>query len=488
MSPSAPNPSPNPNPNPNPSLSSASAELIQLITSATATIEHAYKSNHQPLPHLNPSSAPDAGSDRGTDPGTLPSADFVQALQVLKGATTQLLAQLTPPALYTAELAWAHLDSAALGIAVESRVADAIHKHDPDASKGVPVHAIADETGLEVRHLARILRSLATRHVFVEVSPDVFANNRHAVPLRTGTPLSCTDALAHWVYDIMPGTLQLPTVLADREHAAAFSVAHSGAARAYGKVFWDFLQSEPGRAARFDQAMRQATSFVSIAASIAEDVPWAEDFGDRNPQGIFVDVGAGAGHQALSIAPKLPGWQFVVEDLAHTIETSAKQLWNTQGAQYKHRLVAQDFFKPQAVKGADVYYMKHIIHDWPDKESVQILQHIRDAADPARSRLLIADVVIEPALPSTAAAAAAAAASSAAISAAGSTGPLLSNLGGGAANAHRLDMIMMTALEAQERTLAEFERNVIAPAGWKLEKVHRIRSHVRLAVLECVPV
>lgn len=36
---------------------------------------------------------------------------------------------------------------------------------------------------------ARVLRLLATNHIFVEVSPDVFANNRLSSVLDTGKPV-----------------------------------------------------------------------------------------------------------------------------------------------------------------------------------------------------------------------------------------------------------------------------------------------------------
>ncbi|CAD6933384.1 unnamed protein product [Tilletia controversa] len=81
-------------------LSTESSKLIELITSATSTIENAYASDNQALPTLAIGGRAEGGveaaaSDRGQ--GTLPSAEFVQAVQLLQGATTQLLAQLIPP-------------------------------------------------------------------------------------------------------------------------------------------------------------------------------------------------------------------------------------------------------------------------------------------------------------------------------------------------------------------------------------------------------
>jgi hypothetical protein len=40
---------------------------------------------------------------------------------------------------------------------------------------------------------------------------------------------------------------------------------------------------------------------------------------------------------------------------------------------------AHDFFKPQPVKGANAYYLAAVLHDWPDKQALQILGQIREA-------------------------------------------------------------------------------------------------------------
>lgn len=49
---------------------------------------------------------------------------------------------------------------------------------------------------------------------------------------------------------------------------------------------------------------------------------------------------------------------------------------------------AHDFFSPQPVKNAAVYFLRHIIHDWPDKDAKKILDSLRTAAG-AHSKLII---------------------------------------------------------------------------------------------------
>lgn len=52
-----------------------------------------------------------------------------------------------------------------------------------------------------------------------------------------------------------------------------------------------------------------------------------------------------------------------------------------------------DFFQPQPYPGADVYFMRMILHDWPKEQSTAILKNIIAAMKPS-SRLLIMDSVV----------------------------------------------------------------------------------------------
>ena len=54
---------------------------------------------------------------------------------------------------------------------------------------------------------------------------------------------------------------------------------------------------------------------------------------------------------------------------------------------------AHDFFQPQPVKGAAVYFLRFVIQDWPDAECIKILKRIREAASPS-SRLILFEISI----------------------------------------------------------------------------------------------
>lgn len=57
--------------------------------------------------------------------------------------------------------------------------------------------------------------------------------------------------------------------------------------------------------------------------------------------------------------------------------------------------MTHDFFHPQPVKGADVYLLRWILHDWPDAYCVKILRALRPALK-KNVRVLVAEAVMPP--------------------------------------------------------------------------------------------
>ena len=91
-------------------------------------------------------------------------------------------------------------------------------------------------------------------------------------------------------------------------------------------------------------------------------------------QTLLVDVGGGIGHDIIAFKKKFPDLRgkLVVQDLAVVVE-AVKDL--PAGIE----AVSHDFFKPQPVKGAKAYYLRTVLHDWPDNQACEILAHIRTA-------------------------------------------------------------------------------------------------------------
>lgn len=108
---------------------------------------------------------------------------------------------------------------------------------------------------------------------------------------------------------------------------------------------------------------------------------------------LIVDIGGGHGHdleEFNSRFPKAPG-KLVLQDLPSVIDEMGKEIGDALDViitRQKH-----DFFTPQPVKGARLYFMHSVIHEWLDEDARKVLSHIRDAMS-QNSRIYIHDMIL----------------------------------------------------------------------------------------------
>lgn len=105
----------------------------------------------------------------------------------------------------------------------------------------------------------------------------------------------------------------------------------------------------------------------------------------------FVDVGGGDGHELAEFQEKVPSWKgrLVLQE-----QESVIKLARTERHGHRIELKIHNFFEQQTLRGARAYYMRYILHDWPDDECRTILKHLKDAMEPGYSRILIHECVV----------------------------------------------------------------------------------------------
>jgi len=117
---------------------------------------------------------------------------------------------------------------------------------------------------------------------------------------------------------------------------------------------------------------------------LTDGYPWA-----ATPSGTVVDLGGSHGDAAFALARKYPDLHFIVQDLPGVV-ANARLL---EGLNVE--FMAHDFFDEQPVKGAEVYYYRHTLHNWPDKYCTKTLKALIPALKTG-ARLLIMDMLMPP--------------------------------------------------------------------------------------------
>ncbi|KII93697.1 hypothetical protein PLICRDRAFT_401684 [Plicaturopsis crispa FD-325 SS-3] len=419
--------------------------LLALITSSAQQAVAEFKQCGHGVPSIDHAHPNDTIVD---------SLSMRKAIQTLEGACEQLCSTLAQPAHTLINRSMAHFETACLRVVVEQKVADILLR----APDGMPVAELSKESGVEAHKLARILCLLATKHCFREVAPNVFAHTRLSLSLTQDKYPSFVDLMAS---ELCLSSANLQEVIGDEKFGHSFDPAHSAYAQARNKYkepgveLFPWCEAHPDRSEVFNRGMLDY-SFATMASKVMGAFPW-QDF----PAGTKVcDVAGGVGSLQLELATIRPDFQLTLQDLPHVLD-SAKKLWEVERPQAiteeRISFVPMDFFVDSPVPGQDIYYLRNIIHDWPEKESLKILEGIRKVMT-KDTRLLIQEIV----LPSVYQDETQKFTEKAPF-------PLLPNYGAGRIRNYNMDVNLLCLFNSQERKLEEWVA-LTAKAGLVLQK------------------
>ena len=249
--------------------------------------------------------------------------------------------------------------------------------------------------------------------------------------------------------EMLPSILRLPEYMrkfGKKDILTYTDTPHSWADNKLGMTFWEVLNSDPERV----QSFARGLSLFDAIHPIVGIYPFEEQHaaGNSPARPLAVDIGGGRGLAMLELRARCPSLQgsLVLEDRKEVLDAIAPD--DLPGVEK----IEHDFFSPQPIKGAQIYYIRRVFHDWLDDEARKILTSIVPAMAPD-SRILISDMAVpEPVTLQD-------------------------------AHAVWLDL-MMLAIGGKERTKRDWE-SLVESAGLKLVKLWQKPEYEPLVVVEC---
>lgn len=303
-----------------------------------------------------------------------------------------------------------------------------------------PKHAVEITDRLDIdRELGyRLLRGLASLEL-LEEHPDrrfsitpagEFLREDHPESLRGVALLEAGPTLtALWTH--------LPDLVREGEqNAFEWEFGHSGSV--------EHREANPAHDRVFNEAM---TSYSKMQSAWTQEILADVDF---SAVSHVCDVGGGRGHLLCTLLAEYPELEGTVLELPIVVEAEAELLAPTMGVEDRCSYVAGDMF--ESVPEAEVYLLKHILHDYDDEECTQILSTIRESAPADCSLFAIEHIIPEP---------------------------------GTSHFAKLFDLHMLVATTGRERTAEEYAA-LLENAGWAYVETHYPENEL-IGAVEAVP-
>lgn len=230
---------------------------------------------------------------------------------------------------------------------------------------------LAAASGSSSDSLHRVLRHLVGKGIFEEPTPGRFALNEPAralmeSPMRLGLDLDRFGGRMAYAW----GSL----LTAVRTGAPAYHTV-------FGRPFWEDLQAHPEISASFDALMGPGHGRPDPEVLVT---------GGWDSVRTVVDVGGGTGSLLAEILRARPTVRGTLVDLPPTVARSG-EIFQAAGLAECLTTVGQSFFDPLPA-GADLYLLKSVLPDWPDREAMAILTRCAEAARPSGRIVVLSGV------------------------------------------------------------------------------------------------
>ncbi|KZF26356.1 S-adenosyl-L-methionine-dependent methyltransferase [Xylona heveae TC161] len=258
----------------------------------------------------------------------------------------------------------------------------------------VPLHGsapyadVAVAAGVPESHLKRVARMAMTSNFLCEPVAGELAHNANSALLVTNPKfldwaLFMTESSAPTASKMVEATDRWGETSAKEQ--TAYNIAMKTELS-----FFDHLSCSSHLERQFAAYMKNATSSEGTSMKhLVNGFDWAS-----LREATIVDVGGSSGHASIALASSFPQLNCIVQDRADTLASCKTNLASLPDS-VSSRISFQphDFFGPQPVKGADVYLLRMILHEWPTGDAAKILANLALALKPG-ARILVMDTVL----------------------------------------------------------------------------------------------
>ncbi|CRG91369.1 Demethylsterigmatocystin 6-O-methyltransferase [Talaromyces islandicus] len=301
----------------------------------------------------------------------LPPPDKIQdgeRMQLL-GVLSQLQAALEPPQLPVQRFCFSHYGIVVIRVAQGMGIFDAFVESE---GSEMSLKELSSKVKGDEKLLKRVMRFLSTQQIFKQTATESYKPLPLAMTFGKGSFPG--DLIKHF-HNNMQVTVKLfeyfelngyknPEDIYD----APFQLAYNTKSH-----YFEWLTHNPTAQQAFNSVMTQSQQFRG--ADWFDIYPVQENLRVSPDQVLLVDIGGGVGHDLMAFKkrfPDLPG-KLILQDLPQVIDTIKDPLLEGITA------TGHSMLDPQPIRGARAYYMRTVLHDFPDKQALEALARIREA-------------------------------------------------------------------------------------------------------------
>ncbi|KAL8656350.1 MAG: hypothetical protein Q9226_002699 [Calogaya cf. arnoldii] len=237
--------------------------------------------------------------------------------------------------------------------------------------------------------IARVMRVLVAAGTIASTGEDTYSHTPKSLIYVKG-PHTAVDSF-NMLTLLNVSYMTIPQYLQTRPAEDLLDIRKTPYACAYGmegRTFYETLSANPEHLDTFNRSMSEPGPDYGIFpfSSLKEEVA-------AEPERAFVvDIGGGKGQALLHIQKETEhvfgtGAKMILQERSDVLEQiRPEEITGIEKMPY-------DFHTEQPVKGAHVYHLSQILHNYPDHVCQDILKRVVEAMSPS-SRLLIVEAVL----------------------------------------------------------------------------------------------